>query len=146
MSTIEPPLSGARIPPPLPVRLSAGLLIAQAAGVVLLAVVIVISGRRNGAAVGQLLAQGAYYLVLAALMVVCGVALARGRRWGRTPTIVLQILLLAVAYWLAVPSGRAAPGAGLALLALVTGGLLLTRPANDWISRFPPMFGPEPDR
>lgn len=113
---------------------------------VILAVVILVSGFGNSATAGQLIAQAAYYLVLAAAMVVCGGALLKGRRWGRTPTIVVQIILGAVGYWLAVPSGRPVWGIALIVLAVVTGGLLLTKPANEWISRFPSLFGPEPDR
>ena len=133
-----------RIPPPKPVMLSGLLICLEALGVVILAVVIVVSGLGNSAAAGQLLAQGAYYIVLAAAMAVCGIALLQGRRWGRTPTIVIQILLLAVGYWMAVPSGRPGWGIALIVVAVVTGGLLVTGPANDWISRFPSLFGPEP--
>lgn len=120
------------------------LVCAQAVAVVILAVLIVISGLRNSAALGQLLAQAAYYVVLAAAMVVCGLSLLGGRRWGRTPTIVVQIVLAAVGYYLAVPSGRIGWGIVLIVIAVVTGGLLVTRQANEWISRFPSLFGPEP--
>ncbi len=124
-----------------------GLLVClQALGVVVLTVAILVSGFSHSAAVGQLLAQAAYYLVLAAAMAACGLALLTGRRWGRTPTIVLQIVLAAVGYWLTVPSGRPVWGISLMLIAVITGGLLLTRGANDWISRFPSLFGPEPGR
>ncbi len=126
---------------------TAGVLICvQALGLVVFAVLVVLSGLRNSAAIGQLLAQGAYYVVFAAAMVVCGLALLKGRRWGRTPTIVVQIVLAAVGYYLAVPSGRVGWGIALIVIALVTGGLLVTKPANEWISRFPSLFGPEPDR
>jgi hypothetical protein len=129
------------IPPPTPVRVSGLLAVLQGVGVLVLAVLILVSGLRNSAAIGQLLAQFAYYVVLAAAVAFCGSALLRGRRWGRTPVIVLQIVLGAVGYWLAVPSGHPVQGFALILLAIVTGGLLLTGPANDWIKRFPPMFG-----
>ncbi len=135
-----------RIPPPKPVAGAGVLVCLEAMGVVILAVVVVVSGFGNSAAAGQLLAQAAYFVVLAAAMVLCGVALLQGRRWGRTPTIVIQILLLAVGYWMAVPSGRTGWGIALIALAVLTGGLLITRPANDWISRFPAPFGPEPGR
>jgi len=79
-------------------------------------------------------------------MAVCGIALLQGRRWGRTPTIVIQILLLAVGYWMAVPSGRAGWGVALVVVAVITGGLLVLRPTNEWVSRFPALFGPEPRR
>ncbi len=135
-----------RIPPPPPVVASAVLLCLEALGVIVLAAIVVVSGLGNSASTGQLLAQAAYYVVLAAAMAMCGVALLQGRRWGRTPTIVVQIILLAVGYWMAVPSGRPGWGIALIVVSLVTGGLLITRPANDWINRFPALFGPEPDQ
>ena len=134
------------IAPPRPVQVSGLLICGEALGVAVLTVLIVVSGFRNAAAVGQLLAQAAFFLLCAAAMVVCGLSLLRGRRWGRSPTIVVQIVVAAVGYWLAVPSGR--PGWGIVLMALavVTGGLLLSKPAIDWIRGFPALFGPEPDR
>jgi hypothetical protein len=126
---------------------AAGVLICvQGVGVVVLAVLIVVSGFRNAAAVGQLLGQAAFFVVCAAGMVACGWSLISGRRWGRSPTIVVQVVLAAVGYYLAVPSGRPVWGIALFLFGVLTGGLLLTRPANDWISRFPNLFGPEPGR
>ena len=145
LSVSQPSPSGPiSIPPPRPVAVAAALLCGEALGVVVLAVVIVASGLKNSAAIGQLLAQGAYYVILAAGMLVCGWALLKGRRWGRTPTIVVQIVLAAVGYWMAVPSGRLLLGIALIVLAVITGGLLLSKPANDWVSRFPSLFGPEP--
>jgi hypothetical protein len=128
------------------VRVAGALICVQAVGVVVLSVLIVVSGFRNAAAVGQLLGQAAFFLVCAVGMVACGWSLIGGRRWGRSPTIVVQVVLAAVGYYLAVPSGQLGWGIALIIFALVTGGLLLTRPANDWISRFPNLFGPEPGR
>ena len=122
------------------------LICVEAVGVVVLAVLIVRSGLRNSAATGQLLAQAAFFVVCAAAMVICGLSLIGGRRWGRTPTIVVQIVVVATGYYLAVPSGRPGWGIALVVFAAVTGGLLLTKPANEWISRFPNLFGPEPRR
>ena len=135
------------IAPPKPVVASAVLVCLEALGLVVLTVVILVSGFRPfPRPSASLLAQAAYYLVLAAAMVVCGLALLTGRRWGRTPTIVVQIVVVAIGYWLAVPSGRLVWGIVLIALGVVTGGLLVTRPANEWISRFPSLFGPEPGR
>jgi hypothetical protein len=134
------------IAPPKQVAAAGVLICVQAVAVTVLAVLIVISGLKNAAATGQLLAQAAYYVVLAAAMVVCGMGLIKGRRWGRTPTIVVQIVVAAVGYYLAVPSGRVGWGVALIVIAMVTGGLLVTKAANEWISRFPSLFGPEPDR
>ena len=114
------------------VRAAAYLVAAQGVGVAVLAVAIVASGLSNGASRSQLFAQGAYYLILGAGMVALGAALRRGARWARTPTIVTQLILLAVGYWMAVPSGRPLVGAALMLAAVVTGGLLVLRPASAW--------------
>ncbi|GGL85794.1 hypothetical protein [Nakamurella endophytica] len=133
----ERPTGPVVIPPPRVVAVAGWLVVGQGAALAVFAVAMVVSGLGNGAAVGQLLAQGAYYLVLAAGAAVCGLALVGGRRWGRTPALVLQLLTLAVAYWMAVPSGRLLLGSTLAVVAAVTGGLVLTRPANEWVSRFP---------
>lgn len=122
------------------------LICVEAVGVLVLTVTIVLSGLRNGARTGQLLGQAAFFLVCAAAMVLCGLGLIGGRRWGRSPTIVVQVVVAAVGYYLAVPSGQVGWGIGLVALAVVTGGLLLTTPANHWISRFPHPFGPAPRR
>ena len=71
-----------------------------------LALFTLVSGFRHSAAVGQLLAQAAFFLICAGAMAACGVSLLRGRRWGRGPTIVVQIVLAATGYLLAVPAGR----------------------------------------
>ncbi len=115
----------------------AGVLLAvQALGVVVLAVMIAVSGFRDSAAVAQLLAQVAFFLVVAAGLAACGYALFCGRRWGRSPGIVVQVIALAVGYWLTAPSGRLGPGLAVVGYALITGGLLLTPAANRWASQF----------
>ena len=67
-----------------------------------------------------------------------------GRRWGRTPCLVAQVVLVAVGVWLIAPSGQYAWGIGLLALGGVTGYLLLSKPANAWISSFPLPFADEP--
>lgn len=124
---------------------AAGLVLLEAAGLVVLAGTNLVSGLAEGIAVGRTLAQVAYYLVLALLLTACAVALLRGRRWGRTPCLVAQLVLLAIGVWLIAPSGQLGWGVGVLVLAGVTGYLLLSRPANAWINRFPLPFA-EPDR
>lgn len=117
----------------------------QGLGLLVFAVVTVISGAGSNAAIGEMLAQAGYFVILAVLLAAVAAALIKGRRWGRTPAIVIQMLAAAIGVWLAVPSGQWPWGVALMLVAIATGGLLLSPPANDWISRFPPMFGPEQD-
>ncbi len=69
----------------------------------------------------------------------------RGRRWGRTPCLVVQIVLVLIGVWLVAPSGQFGWGIALIVLGGVTGYLLVSKPANAWINRFPLPFA-EPDR
>lgn len=133
-------------PSPPPVKASGGLLGLEALGLLVLAVVTLVSGFRNHAEIGQLLAQGLYFVVLAALIAVVGAGLIRGKRWSRTPAIVVQLVVIAIGVWMAVPSGRIGWGIGLIALGALAGGLLVTPAANAWVRRFPPLFGPEPNR
>ncbi len=138
-----PPIS---IPPPGPIRAAGGLLGVQALGLVALAVATVVSGARNDAGIGEMLAQGGYFLVIAVFLLAIGAALNRGRRWGRTPAIVVQIIVVAVGFWLAFPSGQLPWGSALVLLGIGVGYLLICPPATAWIESFPPLFGPDTDR
>ena len=132
-----PPVS---IPPPRPVVVAAVLVLVEAAGLLLLAGATLVSGLTEDIAVGRTLAQTAYYAVLAALLVLCASAVLRGRRWGRTPCLITQIVLVLIGVWLIAPSGQYAWGIGLIALAGVAGFLLVSKPANAWISRFPLPF------
>jgi hypothetical protein len=133
-------------PSPVPVKVSGGLVGLEAIGLLALAAVTVVSGLRHDARIAQLIGQGLYFVVLALLLGVVASGLIRGKRWSRTPAIVAQLVVVAIGVWMAVPSGRIAWGIGLIAIGLIAGGLLVTPVANAWIRRFPPLFGPEPDR
>lgn len=133
------------IPPPGPVRAAAASIGLQALGAVVFGVSVVLSATGDGTSLGPALAQGAYFVVLAAGIAAVAVGLLRGRRWARTPGIVIQIILVAIGLWLAFPSDRLGAGLALVLLGGVTGYLLVSPPANLWIARFPPLFGPAQD-
>ena len=129
-------------PTPTPVRVAGVLVAIQGLGVIALAVSIGISGFRNHATVGQLLGQVAYFVVIALALVALGGALWLGKRWARTPVIVSQIVLVAVGYWMAVPSDRPVWGGSVALAGVVTGGLLLLPASAGWVRSVPiPLVG-----
>ena len=143
--TIEPDPPPISIPPPRPVVVEAGLVLLEAAGLVVLSGVNLVSGLGEGLSVGRTLAQVAYYLVLAAALAFCASGLLRGRRWARTPSLVAQVVVFAIGIWLVAPSGQYLWGPLLVLVGAAGAGLLLSRSANAWISRFPLPFA-EPDR
>jgi len=142
MEPDPPPIS---IPPPRSVRIAAGLVLLEALGLVVLAVLNLVSGLSEAASIGRTLAQVAYYLVIAAALVLCASGLLRGRRWARTPSLVAQLVVFAVGIWLVAPSGQLVGGPLLVLTGAAGAVLLLSRPANAWINRFPLPFA-EPDR
>lgn len=118
-------------------KASAALVGLEALGLVAFVISMLVSGLNAHNPVGLLLGQSAYFLVLALFLAACGAALWRGRRWGRTPVVVIQGLGILVGIWMIAPSGQVLVGAGLIVLSLITGGLLLTRPANAWVEKFP---------
>ena len=134
-----PPLS---IPPPTSVRVAAVLVLVEAVALLAVAAGTGISGFRHGTVgTGVVLGQLAYYLVLAAALAGVAVGLLQGRRWARTPALVIQIITLGVGFYLAVPSGRLGWGVLVAAVAVVAGALLASRTATDWIKQFPTPFG-----
>ncbi|HEY5877854.1 MAG TPA: hypothetical protein VIU11_03020 [Nakamurella sp.] len=137
-----PPIS---IPPPRSVRVAAVLVLLEALGLAVLAGVNLVSGLSESLSVGRTLAQAAYYLVLAAAVACCAAGLLRGRRWARTPSLVAQVVVFAIGVWLIAPSGQLLWGPVLVLAGGAGAALLLSKPANAWISRFPLPFA-EPDR
>lgn len=129
------------IPPPGTVRVAAILVALQGLGLLVLAGMTLSSGLAHDAAVPQLAAQTAYFVVLGAAVILVASGLLRGRRWGRSPAIVVQVVVIAVGMWLAFPSGQL--GRGLALIAMGAAalGLLFSPHANHWIRQFPTPFG-----
>lgn len=138
-----PPIT---IAPPPAVRVAGMLVGLQALGLLVFVTISVLSGISDHAQVGEMIAQAAYFVVLALFFAAIAAALIRGRRWGRTPAIVMQILVAAIGVWLVIGSGQPQWGVPLILLAIVTGLLLVGKPATAWINEFPTLFGPEPDR
>jgi len=136
-----PPVS---IPPPPPVRLAAWVAVGQAVLVVVVAVVVILA--REDADLKWALATASYFIVLALLMAAVGRGLLLGRRWARTPAIVIELIFALVGFYLAVPSAQVLPGLALIVIGVATLALLLSKASNEWIRRFPSLFGPAPDQ
>ncbi|GAA1302812.1 hypothetical protein GCM10009634_62260 [Saccharothrix xinjiangensis] len=81
---------------------------------------------------GSDLGQAAYFVVLGGGVLAAAIGLLLGRHWGRTPAIVLQLLLLGVAWYAYGPSGQQLWGALGGLYAGITLFLLFTNPARRW--------------
>lgn len=86
---------------------------------------------------GDVLGEAGYFAVLGGGVLAVGVALLLGRRWARTPALVVQLLLLGVAWYAAGPSGRPEYGVPVGLCCLATGAALLTARARAWAYHSP---------
>lgn len=128
------------ITPPPAIRWASILVAVQAAGLLVLAGFTVASGLSHDAHQVQLFAQLGYFVVVALLLAAVATGLSRGRRWSRTPAIVVQIVVIAIGFWMAAPSGRITWGLGLIGMGVLTGALLIGRAGTAWIKSFPPLF------
>ncbi|MFI9012182.1 hypothetical protein ACIGNX_33565 [Actinosynnema sp. NPDC053489] len=82
--------------------------------------------------VGEVLGEAAYFAVLSSGVLAAGVGLVLGRHWGRTPAVVVQLLLLGVAWYTYGPSGQQLWGALLGAYVVGTLVLLFTNPVRRW--------------
>ena len=78
------------------------------------------------------LGTAAWFAVIGGGVLAGGLALVAGKRWGRGLAVFTQLLLLPVAWYLAVGSRRPEFGAPLAALALLILGLLFSGQAVRW--------------
>jgi hypothetical protein len=129
------PPTGPSAPPSL-VRAAAVVVCAQgalaAAFAVLLAIASSIGSAERAQKLTGVLAEAGFFLVLAAAVLAVGVALLRGHRWARTPALVLQVVLLGVAWYTLGPSGRPEYGVPIGLVSLATAAALLGPKARAW--------------
>lgn len=75
-----------------------------------------------------------WYAVMGAGLLTAGWALWRGRQWGRGLSVFAQLLLLPVAYYIAVGSQQWAYGVPIALVAAAALVMLFSPSALAWAS------------
>ena len=122
---------------------SAGLLVAAQGAVAL--VVAAALAVRGLAGADQRVVGGPSLAVcigsIGAAVLAAGWALNRGRRWGRGIAVFANLLLLPVAWYVAVGSQRWAYGIPVAVLAMVVLSLLFTPAAIRWMVQRPAPTG-----
>src|SRR5438046_2916568 len=114
-------------PTPLPVRVAAGLVVAQALALFAAAAVLVaktLAGHPDS--VGRALFAAAMALLGTLVLLACARGLLAGRPAARTPVVVLEVLALPVGYSLGVQAGLLGYGAPIMLSALAVLCLLFT--------------------
>ena len=81
--------------------------------------------------VGGVLGEAGLFLVIGLGVLALARGLLRGRFWARTPTIVVQLLMLPVA-WSLLTGHRVLIGLVTGAVSLAGLGLLMCPPARDW--------------
>lgn len=120
-------------PPPSAVR-GAGLIVA-AQGLAALAMAAILVVRAIAGADQRIvngLGTAVWFLLIGGVVLAAGRALVIGRRWGRGLAVFTQLLLLPVAWYLAVGSHRPAVGIPVAVVALTALALLFSPSALRW--------------
>ena len=122
-------------PPPSAVRRAGFIVAAQGLAALVMAAVLVV---RAVAGADQRVVNGLgtalWFLLLGGTVLAAGRALVVGRRWGRGLAVFIQLLLLPVAWYLAVGSHRPAFGIPVAVVAVTALILLFSPSALRWVA------------
>jgi hypothetical protein len=81
---------------------------------------------------GNIFGEAGYFVVIGGAVVAVGVALFLGKHWARSPAVVVELLLLGVAWYAAGPSGRPEYGVPVGVLCVVVMYLLFTAKSREW--------------
>jgi hypothetical protein len=114
---------------PVTLKVAVGLLFAQGVALVGLAVALAVATLGGShVSVGASITEAVITVALGVLMGFLGYSLAAGRRWARGPALVLELMLLAVGYFM-ITGGVV--WAGVLVIALGLGvGVLLILPST----------------
>lgn len=118
---------------PSPVRSAGWIVVLQGVAALVVAVVLVVRGLAGAdQRVVNGLGTAVWFAVVGGGVLAAGYALVVGRRWGRGLGVFTQLLLLPVAWYLAVGSHQLAFGIPLGIVALTVLVLLFSPAAVRW--------------
>ena len=80
----------------------------------------------------NLYGEAAYFAVLGCGVLACGVGLLLGKTWARTPSVVVEIILLGVAWYAIGPSSRPGLGVPVGVFAALVIVLLFSARSRAW--------------
>ncbi|MFC4944040.1 hypothetical protein [Pseudonocardia sp. GCM10023141] len=118
--------------PPLQVRAAGGLVTLEGLAALAFVAVLGIGAAQSDLPLRAVLAEAGYFLILGVALVAVGVGLLTGRRWARTPAIVVQLLLLPVVYSLIGPSQQLLLGIVAGVFVVATFMLLISDASRIW--------------
>lgn len=122
------------VPAPSTVRQAAVLVGLEGAAGVVAALVYLVSGFSDAEELGlNKFGTAAWFAIVGGAVVAAGWALWTGRRWGRGIAVFAQLLLLPVAWYVAVGSHQWFYGVPVAAIAVATLLLLFSPSALQWL-------------
>lgn len=122
------------VPSPATVRQAAVLVGLEGFGGLVAAVVYVLSGVSGTDQPGMnFFGTAAWFAIIGGGVVAAGWALWTGRRWGRGIAVFAQLLLLPVAWYMAIGSHQWVYGGAVAIVALATLALLFSPSTLQWV-------------
>jgi hypothetical protein len=130
-------------PAPRAVRVAGGVVVLQGLAALAFAVAVLVRAPSVAGQTQNLYGEAGFFGVMAVAILLLAANLVIGRPWTRTPTAVLQVLLIAVAWYAIGPSKLVVPAivtVALCVLALV---LLFTAPARAWAVQDPADADPD---
>lgn len=130
----EPPVLR-RTSTPSAVRLAGGIAVVE--GVILLGAAIYMivhaaMGYREETVVISGYGTAAWFVIMGGAVASTGAALLRGKRWGRGVVVIAQLVLLPVAWYMAVGSHQWIPGIVVGVAALIALIALFRRDSLEW--------------
>jgi uncharacterized membrane protein (UPF0136 family) len=126
------------VPSPSTVRQAAALVALESVALMVVAVVLVVRavGGAHEVSISGYGTAG-WFVVMGGALFTAAWALWTGRRWGRGIAVFAQLLLLPVAWYIAVGSRQWSYGVPVALVAAVGLALLFSPSAVQWLTQDP---------
>lgn len=122
---------------PRQVLLAAAGVAVESVAALVATVMVLLSAGSGVLPVGAALGEAAMFVICAGALGFVAWGLATGRRWARTPAIVVQLLLLPVVYSLIGPSRQLVLGILAGLVVAGTFLLLISEAARMWSMDLP---------
>lgn len=124
------------VPAPATVRQAGAVVALEGAAAVIVAVVLVVLhlGGSDDPPGFSGYGTAGWFVVMGSAVLAAGWALWTGRRWGRGIAVFAQLLLLPVAWYMAVGSQQWLYGVPIAIVAVLVLVLLFSRPTLEWLA------------
>jgi hypothetical protein len=102
------------------------------------AVVLLVRAIGGGSSAGNnVFGEAGYFAVISGGVLACGIGLLLGRQWARSPAVVVELLLLGVAWYAIGPSGQPLIGVPVAVVSVAVLFLVFTERSREWAMQDP---------